>query len=100
MNLHCNQAIPDPAAATPDLPEVLRRFIIECCDIDPAQRFASAAEALAAIEVVSPNRSCTAWIKGGTCARVVGVSERELALYQAILNQWGQWRPRPKTPRG
>ncbi len=50
MDLHCKQAIPDPADSIPDLPETLRHFITTCCAIDPAQRYASAEEALAAIE--------------------------------------------------
>ncbi len=50
MDLHCKQAVPDPADTLPDLPETLRHFITKCCAIDPAQRYESAAEALAAIE--------------------------------------------------
>ncbi len=53
MDLHCKQAIPDPADTLPDLPESLRHFITTCCAIDPAQRYASAGEALAAIENLS-----------------------------------------------
>ena len=54
MDLHCNQAIPDPADSIHDLPEMLRSFITKCCAIDPAQRYVSAAEALAAIENLVP----------------------------------------------
>lgn len=50
MDLHCQQAIPDPADTIPDLPETLRHFILKCCAIDPAKRYASAGEALLAIE--------------------------------------------------
>ena len=50
MDLHCEQAIPDPADTIPDLPETLRHFITTSCAIDPAKRYASAGEALAAIE--------------------------------------------------
>ena len=50
MGLHCTQAIPDPAEIIPDLPEALRSFILRSCSIDPARRYASAGEALAAIE--------------------------------------------------
>ncbi len=50
MELHCTQTIPDPAETIPDLPENLRQFILRCCAIDPAQRYASAGEALAVIE--------------------------------------------------
>ncbi len=50
MDLHCKQAIPDPADSITDLPEALRHFIIKCCAIDPARRYKSAEEAMAAIE--------------------------------------------------
>ena len=50
MELHCEQAIPDPADTKPDLPETLRHFITKCCALDPAQRYLSAAEALTTIE--------------------------------------------------
>ncbi|MBL0712653.1 MAG: protein kinase [Desulfosarcina sp.] len=46
MDIHCKQEIPDPAKYVPDLPEELRRFIVKCCRIDPAQRYGSAREAL------------------------------------------------------
>lgn len=54
MDLHCRQAIPDPTDTIPELPEALRRFILTCCAIDPAKHYASAGEALLAIEKLTP----------------------------------------------
>jgi serine/threonine protein kinase len=48
-DLHCRQEIPDPVRDMPDLPEELRRFILKCCRIDLAQRYAGADEALQAL---------------------------------------------------
>ncbi len=53
IELHCTQTIPDPAETVPDLPENMRQFILRCCARDPAQRYASAGEALAVIEAMA-----------------------------------------------
>jgi serine/threonine protein kinase len=49
MDLHVEEDIPDPAADMPDMPPVLREFIITCCRRPPDGRYASAWEALDAI---------------------------------------------------
>ncbi len=67
MDLHCKQAIPDPAEILPDLPETLHQFILKCCAIDPAQRYASAGEALEAIE----NLACKQQIQTGSDKRIL-----------------------------
>jgi CRP-like cAMP-binding protein len=45
-NMHLNQDIPDPTKLVPDLPAVLRDFIIKACRRDPAMRYQNMAEAL------------------------------------------------------
>ncbi len=46
MDLHCDEDIPDPAVLVPDLPALLREFIVTSCRRDPAERFQSASEAM------------------------------------------------------
>ena len=48
-NMRLSREIPDPAGRLPDLPEPLRAFIIKACRRDSAQRYQTAAEALAAL---------------------------------------------------
>jgi CRP-like cAMP-binding protein len=45
-SMHLNQDIPDPAKLVPDLPAVLRDFIIKACRRDPDKRYQNVAEAL------------------------------------------------------
>jgi len=49
-NMHLNQDIPDPAKLVPDLPAVLRDFIIKACRRDPAKRYQNVAEALEGLQ--------------------------------------------------
>jgi hypothetical protein len=53
MILHLENDIPDPGAAMPDLPTPLRDFILNACRRDPSARYASAREALKALDAVS-----------------------------------------------
>lgn len=46
MDLHCQREIPDPSRYIPELSNDLCQFIVKCCRIDPAQRYASAREAM------------------------------------------------------
>jgi eukaryotic-like serine/threonine-protein kinase len=46
LDLHCDEDIPDPIEAVPDIVEDLRRFIIKACRRDPAERYASAKDAM------------------------------------------------------
>ena len=45
MDMHVHEDIPDPAEIVPDLPGVLRRFIIKACHRDPNQRYQNMIEA-------------------------------------------------------
>jgi serine/threonine protein kinase len=45
-NMHVNQDIPDPAKLVPDIPALLRDFIIKACRRDPAERYQNVAEAM------------------------------------------------------
>ncbi len=49
-DMHLNQDIPDPAKLVPDLPAVLRDFIIKACRRDPAKRYQNMAEALEGLQ--------------------------------------------------
>jgi serine/threonine protein kinase len=57
MDLHCQREIPDPAQYIPDISEELRQFIVRCCRRDPAQRYASAKNALADLDRLARNLS-------------------------------------------
>jgi CRP-like cAMP-binding protein len=46
IDLHLNCGIPDPADVVPDIPEILRQFIVKACRQDPAQRYQTVAQAL------------------------------------------------------
>ena len=46
MDMHVNEDIPDPAELVPDLPEVLRRFIMKACHRDPNHRYQNVGQAL------------------------------------------------------
>lgn len=46
MKLHRNQDIPDPTVKVPNLPELLRKFILTACRRDPAQRYPNMSSAL------------------------------------------------------
>lgn len=46
MDMHLHQEIPDPAEIVPDLPDVLRQFIMKACQRSPNQRYQSVAQAL------------------------------------------------------
>ena len=48
--MHLNQDIPDPAKLVPNLPAVLRDFIIKACCRDPAERYQNVAEAMEALQ--------------------------------------------------
>jgi CRP-like cAMP-binding protein len=52
MDMHVEQDIPDPALLVPDMPEELRRFILKSCERNPAKRYQSINEAMAAIQPV------------------------------------------------
>ena len=49
-DMHLNQDIPDPAKLVPDLPAVLRDFIIKASRRDPAERYQNVAEAMEALQ--------------------------------------------------
>ena len=44
MDLHLKEDIPDPAQIMPDLPEVLRKFILKACARDMGQRYQAVGE--------------------------------------------------------
>ena len=50
MNLHVNQAIPDPAHVKPEIHEVLRQFIRRSCARQPDRRYPSISTAIDALE--------------------------------------------------
>jgi serine/threonine-protein kinase len=52
MILHLENDIPDPATTMPDLPSPLRDFIVNACRRDSGERYASAHDALNALEGV------------------------------------------------
>jgi len=46
MDMHLNSDIPDPKKLRPNLPELLREFILKCCRRDPAERYQNITQAL------------------------------------------------------
>lgn len=46
LELRCKEEVPDPTLLVPDIPEVLRDFILTACRIDPEQRFQTCQQAL------------------------------------------------------
>ena len=52
MEMRANHEIPDPAMEIPDLPEVLRDFILKACARDPFHRYQNISEALAALKAL------------------------------------------------
>jgi tRNA A-37 threonylcarbamoyl transferase component Bud32 len=46
LDLHLSHDVPDPAEIVPDLPELLRDFIIKAGRCNPAERYQNAAEAI------------------------------------------------------
>ena len=45
-DMHCHQDIPDPCEQVPELPKILRQFIIKACQRDPDGRYQSMQEIL------------------------------------------------------
>jgi len=45
-DMHCHQDIPDPCKHRPELPKLLREFILKACQRDPCKRYQSTQEAL------------------------------------------------------
>ncbi|MDM8548886.1 protein kinase [Desulfobacterales bacterium HSG2] len=46
MKMRRTQDVPDPAETVPDLPELLRRFILKACRINPDERYRNVRQAL------------------------------------------------------
>ena len=57
MDMHVEEDIPDPALLVPDLPEILRNFIIKSCQRAPENRFQSMAEAIEALEIETTEKT-------------------------------------------
>ena len=91
MELHCTQAIPDPVDSRSDLPETLRAFIRKCCAIDPDQRYPSAGEARAAIEVLSPGPGPELESEKRMLTSVlIGYPEKNRQALRLVLEKLGQ----------
>ena len=53
MKLRRNQDIPDPAGKVPNLPELLRKFILTACRRDPTERYPNMGKALEDLKLLA-----------------------------------------------
>ena len=53
MNQHLEKGIPDPADLVPDLPALLREFILKSCSRDPEGRYRTASQVMEALQLMT-----------------------------------------------
>ena len=53
MEMHCSQDIPDPLELVPDLPEVLRRFILKACERERERRYQNVGEVIEDLKLLA-----------------------------------------------
>jgi len=55
MEMRANSDIPDPASEMPDLPKIMREFVLKACARDPSNRYQDIPEALEALKPLTDN---------------------------------------------
>jgi len=83
MFAHCHHAIPDPRECDPAIPDACAALVRRAMAKDPAKRFASAAEMLAALEALDPAaaRRPAGWLR----VRPAWLQSRRYQLAAALL---------------
>jgi TolB-like protein/Tfp pilus assembly protein PilF/predicted Ser/Thr protein kinase len=89
LEMHVHEAPPDPRAVNPGVSAELSGVVMKCMEKDPADRYQSAAEVLAALECLSVRA------KPSVTARRLRIAGTAAALTAVALAAWFLLRPRP-----